>query len=168
MNGNEAFTIAHGLVEVVQNHNDGETECFVEIFHKLHERKLMADVEIRSWLVEEERLRLLCKCHRKTRTLTFAAGERADWAHGEGLHACSCQCLTTYFLVLFGEHVPEFSMRQASHANEVEYCNIAGRFCTLGQEGDLLCNIPFAFSPYICSQELNCPAVRLEEAGKRL
>ena len=77
-NGNEAFTIAHGLVEVVQNRNDGETECFVEIFHKLHERKLMADVEIRSWLVEEVRLRVLCKCHRKTSTLTFAAGERAD------------------------------------------------------------------------------------------
>ena len=51
-NGNEAFTIAHGLVEVVQHHNDSETERFVEIFHELHERELMADVEIRGRLVE--------------------------------------------------------------------------------------------------------------------
>ena len=35
--GNEATAIAHGLAEVMQNHNDGETTSVVQIFHKLHE-----------------------------------------------------------------------------------------------------------------------------------
>ena len=81
--------------------------------------------------------------------LTLTAGERADRSHGEGLHARSHECLTTYFSVLFGEHVPKFSMRQSSHANEFEYRDVAGRFRALGQEGDFLCNIPFAFPPYV-------------------
>ena len=45
----------------------------MEFFHKLHERQLVTDVEIRRRLVEEQHFGLLCERHGEPRTLALAA-----------------------------------------------------------------------------------------------
>ena len=153
--------MAHSLIEIVQHHDNSETECIVKTLHKLHQSELVTNIKIRCRLVEEQNLRLLCKCHSKTRPLALAARECTDRAHGKGLHPRPHQCFAADFSILFRECIPEAPMRQASHADEFEHGDVAGRLCTLREKGNPLRDLPFRLAPDIRAKEFHCAAARL-------
>ena len=64
--------VAHGLIEIVQHHDDSQPQGRMEFFHKLHERQLVTNVEICRRLVEKQHFGLLRERHGEPRTLALA------------------------------------------------------------------------------------------------
>ena len=72
----------------MQGDDDGKTPIQAKALHKIEYLNLMVYVQIRSWFVEENHLRLLSQCPGDDESLSLSAGQLAHPALGKSFCMC--------------------------------------------------------------------------------
>jgi len=79
----ELVRVAAGLVEVVQDHDDGAPVLRHEVVEQVEDVDLVGEAEERRGLVEQQELRLLRAGHRDPGPLALAARELVERARAQ-------------------------------------------------------------------------------------
>ncbi|MNL55575.1 hypothetical protein D3C87_1789980 [compost metagenome] len=70
--------IARGMIQVVNDHNNGSSFPIIQHLEQLQHFKLMGHIQEGRRFIEEQNFRLLCKSHGNPGTLPLSAGEAFD------------------------------------------------------------------------------------------
>src|SRR5690606_41151081 len=132
--GDEVVGVAGGEVEVVQDHHDGGAAVAVQVGQQVEDLDLVAGVEERGGLVEQEQVGLLGQRHGDPDALPLAAGELVDGPVGQVRRAGGLQGGRHRGVVGGGPSGEDPLVRVAAPADEVEDGDAFGGDRRLGQQ----------------------------------
>lgn len=115
-----------GVVQVVEDGQHGQPVAGRQVAKQLEKLELVADVEERGRLVEQEQRRLLRQCHRDPDPLAFATGELGHGPVGEGFDARGCHRPGHGVDVGGGGTAEQASVRVAAEEDELAHRDTVG------------------------------------------
>ena len=122
----------------MQHHNDRDAQLAVELFDKLEDLHLIADVQIGRRLVQNEDFRLLRDRHRNPRPLALAARERGQDAVLQRGEAGQCERAVDDVRIRLRQPAAEFRVGIPAVGDQRAHVDVGRRLVDLRKIGDLL------------------------------
>lgn len=123
------------LVEVVQNHHDGQLARPLQVREQFHQFRLVSHVQVGGGFVQQDDARLLGQDHRDPCPLPFASGERADVTALQVRDAGRLHGPPDNFAVVVGLPREQALVRVAAIGDQLAYGDALRYGRRLGKEG---------------------------------
>ena len=103
----------------MQRHDDGDALLLCHAAQNREQFQLVADIEERSWLVEDDDLRLLTDRTRKKHSLALAVADGVEIAAAELFGMNGAHRLLDLLLILAGQHAEPSRVRITARRHDI-------------------------------------------------